>query len=55
MTPVSDTKRQRKATETRDAVETAIDMSKKHSTQTWEQQVKKATRITRWTEQRGKR
>lgn len=37
-------------TETRDAVETAIDRSKEAVDATWEKQVKQAKRITRWTE-----
>lgn len=39
-----------RGTETRDAVETAIDLSKTAGDSTWDQQVKQAKRITRWTE-----
>jgi len=37
-------------TETRDAVETAIDLSKDAQDKTWEGQVKGSKRITRWTQ-----
>ena len=48
--PTCDKDRRPAGTETRDAVETAIDLSKEPGKATWEQQVKQAKRITRWTE-----
>ncbi len=50
MKPASVKDRRPAATETRDAVETAIDLSKERRDGKWEQQVKHAKRITRWTE-----
>jgi len=43
-------KKPRPGTETRDAVEAAIDLSKERRDATWEQQVKANKRITRWTQ-----
>lgn len=48
MTPASEAKPDRAKTETRDAVEAAIDMTKEDRNSTWEQRAKQSKRITRW-------
>jgi hypothetical protein len=48
--PTSEKDRRPSGTGTRDAVETAGDLSKESGDVTWEKQVKQAKRITRWTE-----
>ena len=48
MTPASEAKPDRAKTETRDAVETAIDMTKEDRNSTWEQRARQSKRITRW-------
>ena len=50
MKPTSEKDQLPSGTETRDAVESAIDLSKEGGEATWEQQVKRSKRITRWTE-----
>ena len=48
MKPPCDTKEQPVQTETRDAVEAAIDISKQDREGKWEQHAKQSKRITRW-------
>ncbi len=48
MTPACDAKPDRAETETRDAVEAAIDMTKEDRNNTWEQRAGQSKRITRW-------
>jgi hypothetical protein len=48
MTPASEAKPDRAKTETRDAVEAAIDMTKEDRNTTWEQRARQSRRITRW-------
>ena len=48
MTPASEATPDRAKTETRDAVEAAIDMTKEDRNSTWEQRAGQSRRITRW-------
>lgn len=48
MSPASDVEPDRAKTETRDAVEAAIDMTKEDRNSTWEERVRQSRRITRW-------
>jgi hypothetical protein len=50
MTPASEAKPDNAKTETRDAVEAAIDMTKEDRSATWEQRAKQSKRITRWSQ-----
>ncbi len=50
MTPATEVKPDRDKTETRDAVEAAIDMTKEDRNSTWEQRAKQSRRITRWSQ-----